>query len=129
MADKPSESAVLGATELGAADGFELVGGTAVIVCGEVLGTRRGGGGGAFVVELLVGGGTAGAGVVVVVFVTLGVKSVLPAINIYHKSIIDLAAYRIGTTTANGPPPSPSKLPTLNPIHLVKCGIQINASY
>lgn len=93
MADKPSESAVLGATELGAADGFELVGGTAVIVCGEVLGTRRGGGGGAFVVELL-GGGTAGAGVVVVVFVTLGVKSVLPAINIYHKSIIDLAAYR-----------------------------------
>lgn len=105
---------------MGAADGLELVGGTAVIVCGVVLGTRRGGGGGdgAFVVELL-GGGTAGAGVVVVVFVTLGVKSVVPAINIYHKSIIDLAAYRIGTTTANGPPPSPSKLPTLNPIHLV----------
>lgn len=75
---------------MGAADGLELVGGTAVIVCGVVLGTRRGGGGGgAFVVELLEGG-TAGAGVVV--FVTLGVKSVLPVINIYHKSINDLAA-------------------------------------
>ena len=88
VADKPSESTLLGCAELGAADGLELVGGTAVIVCGGVLGTRRGGGGGdggcgdTIVVELL-GGETVGAGVVV--FVTLGVKSVLPAINIYHK--------------------------------------------